>query len=340
MTTELKTPLYDLHVAANARLIDFGGFAMPVQYKTGVIKEHKAVRESAGIFDVSHMGEFVVRGAKAGEAIQRVVTGNVGKLEPGVALYTVMCYPDGGIVDDLIVYKESDTDFYLIVNASNRTKDLDWIRDNVGDLAEITDESDDTALMAVQGPQAVATVDGLSDTDLSALPRFHHVRCQVAGASALVARTGYTGEYGFEIACPNGEAAALWQAICEAGGDAGLIPCGLGARDTLRLEARLSLYGNDIDKTTSPYEAGLGWVVKLDAGPFIGHDVLAKQKQDGVSRKLVGFKTNNITYNLFIICCIALNALSWVNTIVTRPELNDIICSISHSPITHYREIF
>jgi len=291
VTTERKTPLYDLHVAAQARLIDFGGFAMPVSYKSGVIKEHKAVREAAGIFDVSHMGEFVIQGERAREAVQRMVTGDIGGMATGVALYTVMCYPHGGIVDDLIVYKQSDSSFFLIVNASNREKDLAWIREHVGSMVDIRDESDETSLIAVQGPHAVATVSGLADIDLAALPRFHHTRCQVAGGPCLVARTGYTGEDGFEIACPNEHAVALWQAICDAGADVGLIPCGLGARDTLRLEARLSLYGNDIDETTSPYEAGLGWVVKLDAGSFIGHDVLAAQKRDGVKRKLVGFKT-------------------------------------------------
>ena len=229
MTTEMRTPLYDVHKAAGAKLIDFGGFAMPVQYNSGVIKEHKAVRSAAGIFDVSHMGECVISGAESAAAVQRLVTGNVGKLESGAALYTVMCYPDGGSVDDLIVYKESDTRFYVIINASNRDKDLAWIREHVGSMAEVADESDDTALVAVQGPKAVGIVDGLSTESLASLPRFRHVRCDVAGVPCLVARTGYTGEDGFELACPSSGVVALWNAITSAGADAGLArPCGNG----------------------------------------------------------------------------------------------------------------
>jgi len=223
--------------------------------------------------------------------MQHLITGDAEGLRPGAALYTFLLIPSGGIVDDLIVYREAEHRYFVIVNAANRRKDLEWMRQNAGEGVTINDESDDTALMAVQGPRAVDTVAGLSDVPLADLPRFHHVRCQVAGVSTLVARTGYTGEDGFEIACANEVAPQLWSAILEAGAASGLIPCGLGARDTLRLEARLSLYGNDIDETTSPYEAGLGWAVKLDSGDFIGRQALPEQKANGLKRKLVGFKT-------------------------------------------------
>jgi aminomethyltransferase len=288
LTDLKKTPLHQLHEQAGARLIDFGGWLMPVQYRAGIKSEHQAVRENAGLFDVSHMGEVIIRGNGAEAAVQKLVTNDVGKLDDGQAHYTVMCYPNGGIVDDLIVYRRSQDNYFLVVNASNKEKDLAWIRENVGDSAEVIDESDSTALIAVQGPNAVALVDSLSSSDLTSVGRFHHTSAQVAGIDCAVARTGYTGEDGFEIACAWDDGPGLWSALLEANGKAQ--PVGLGARDTLRLEARLSLYGNDIDETTSPYEAGLGWVVKLDAGDFVGRDALAEQKQSGIKRKLVGFK--------------------------------------------------
>ncbi len=280
-----RTPLHELHVAAGARMVEFGGWEMPLQYQ-GIVAEHRAVRSSVGLFDVSHMGEVALLGPRAAEAVQRVVTNAVGKLADGAAMYTVMCYPDGGIVDDCIVYRRAQGDFMVVVNASNAGKDLAWMQENAGRLAEVVDESDATGLIAVQGPDAVALVAKLADIDVAAVKRFHFARASVAGVPCLACRTGYTGEDGFELACPADRAPALWSALVAAGGT----PIGLGARDTLRLEARLCLYGNDIDQTTTPLEAGLGWVVKLDAGDFIGREALARQKAEGVKRSLVGFR--------------------------------------------------
>ena len=283
-----QTPLHAAHVALGARMVPFGGWDMPVQYATGIIKEHKAVRGSAGLFDVSHMGEGSIRGPRAGELVQKLVTNDASRLVDGQALYTVMCLPTGGIVDDCIVYRRSADHFLIILNASNIDKDLAWLREHAGAGAEVVDESPQTALIAVQGPTAVALANKLSPQDLAAVERFHFATAEVAGvANCMVARTGYTGEDGFEIACPADGAEALWSALVEAGG----APCGLGARDTLRLEARLSLYGNDIDETTTPYEAGLGWVVKLGVeADFIGKQALVDQKAAGLTRKLVGFR--------------------------------------------------
>jgi aminomethyltransferase len=280
-----RTPLFDQHVAAGAKMVEFGGWEMPLQYQ-GIIAEHRSVRSSMGLFDVSHMGEVGLRGPGAAAAVQRLVTNAVGKLDDGAAMYTVMCYPDGGIVDDCIVYRRAADDFMIVVNASNTAKDLAWIREQVGAQADITDESEATGLIAVQGPLAVPTLARLADADLAAVKRFRFARCRVAGVPVLAARTGYTGEDGFELACPAERAVELWSALVAAGGT----PIGLGARDTLRLEARLCLYGNDIDQTTTPLEAGLGWVVKLDAGEFIGREALVRQKAEGVRRSLIGFR--------------------------------------------------
>lgn len=280
-----RTPLHALHVAAGAKMVEFGGWEMPLQYQ-GIIAEHRAVRSAVGLFDVSHMGEVALRGPRAAEAVQRLVTNAVGKLDDGAAMYTVMCYPDGGIVDDCIVYRRAHDDFMVVVNASNTEKDLAWMREQAGAIAEVVDESEATGLIAVQGPQAVATVAGLADGDLAAVKRFRFARAAIAGVPCLACRTGYTGEDGFELACPADQTPALWSALVAAGG----APIGLGARDTLRLEAKLCLYGNDIDQSTTPLEAGLGWVVKLDAGDFVGRDALLRQKAEGVTRSLVGFR--------------------------------------------------
>jgi aminomethyltransferase len=284
-----RTPIHPAHVARGARMIDFGGWDMPLQYE-GIVKEHKTVRAAVGLFDVSHMGEVRLRGERAGEAAQRLVTNDVGKLVDGAAMYTVMCYPDGGIVDDCIVYRRAADDFLVVVNASNTDKDLAWMREQIGVLVDVRDESEETGLIAVQGPGAVALVSRIADHDLTEVPRFHFARATVAGVPCLAARTGYTGEDGFELACPADQARALWDALLDAGEVDGAAPIGLGARDTLRLEARLSLYGSDIDHTTTPYEAGLGWVVKLDAGDFIGKEALVRQKAAGVTRSLVGYR--------------------------------------------------
>jgi aminomethyltransferase len=284
------TPLYEAHRRLGAKLIDFGGWMMPVNYPAGILEEHKATRSAVGVFDVSHMGEVHFRGPRAAEAVQRLVTNDVGKLTDGRAMYTVACHPTGGIVDDLIVYRVRPDHFLIVVNASNIEKDVAHFTSNVGTWCELRNASDETALIAFQGPRAEAALQGLTQTPLASLKPFHFVPdARVAGRAAWIARTGYTGEDGFEIFCAAGDAEALWTALLEAADKVGGKPVGLGARDTLRLEARLSLYGNDLNDETTPLEAGLGWVVKLDAGDFIGREALLRQREHGVGRKLVGF---------------------------------------------------
>ena len=293
MTAEpRKTPLYEAHRRAGAKIIDFGGWLMPVNYPSGIIDEHRSTRNAVGVFDVSHMGEVHFRGARAAEAVQRLITNDLGKLGDGHALYTVACRENGGIVDDLIVYRIAADHFLIVVNASNRAKDLTWFRDSVGDWCEIDDASDATALIAFQGPRAQEALQPLTALPLSSVRSFDLVTGRdIAGVSASLARTGYTAEDGFEIFCDAARAESLWQALIEAATAVGGKPVGLGARDTLRLEGRLSLYGNDLSEETTPLEAGLGWVVKLD-GPadFIGKAALREQKARGVRRKLVGFE--------------------------------------------------
>jgi aminomethyltransferase len=289
------TPLYEAHRRLGAKLIDFGGWMMPVSYPAGIVEEHKATRTAVGIFDVSHMGEVHFRGSGAAAAVQRLVTNDVGQLTDGRAMYTVACRPDGGIVDDLIVYRLAGDHFLLVVNASTTAKDLAWFREQVGQAGdrwacEIQDASDDTALIAFQGPKAELALSPLTSAPLSGLKRFHLMSdVKLAGRPVSIARTGYTGEDGFEVFCNPDDAPALWDALGEAANRHGGIPVGLGARDTLRLEARLPLYGNDLDDTTSPIEAGLGWVVKPAAGDFIGKAALEQQLGEGVSRRLAGF---------------------------------------------------
>ena len=292
------TPLHDLHVARGAKMVDFGGWHMPLQYE-GILAEHKAVREAVGIFDVSHMGEIDFTGPGALAAVQRLITHDAAKLIDGRAMYTCVCYPDGGIVDDCIVYRRGPEDFRIVVNAANIAKDFAFFRQygsNLGGKAgrvDIDDHSDDYALIAVQGPKARALVAALGGDHLLAVPSFGFASAWISGVDITAARTGYTGEDGFELFVPADVAAPVWEALL-AGGAA---PIGLGARDTLRLEARLSLYGNDIDQTTSPLEAGLGWVVKLDklarGEPFVGAEALAAQKAAGLTRTLVGFRVQD-----------------------------------------------
>ncbi len=263
---------------------------MPLQFGQGILAEHNAVRTAAGMFDVSHMGEVDFLGPGALDAIHVLVTGNAGTLADGRALYTVTCQPDGGIVDDCIVYRLGAEHFRIVVNAANIAKDVAHFRKHAADRCTIEDRSDDFALIAVQGPSAVDIVATLADdADLREVGSFGMRDTVVAGASVTAARTGYTGEDGFELFVLANDAPAVWQALL----DAKVEPIGLGARDTLRLEARLSLYGQDIDETTNPYEAGLGWVVKLDRGPdtppFVGHEALTAVKAAGVTRRLVGF---------------------------------------------------
>jgi aminomethyltransferase len=283
-----RTPLWEVHKQLGARLIDFGGWDLPVAYAAGTIKEHAAVRSAVGLFDVSHMGEVVLRGPRVREAVDQLTTNAVASAIPGKAVYTLLCRPSGGIVDDCIFYKRSDTEFFVIVNASNTAKDLEWFREHTHSLCDIEDQSDATALIAVQGPKAVALVDQLAGGTLTGLASFTFASATVAGVPCFAARTGYTGEDGFELACASTDAVKLWSALMENLPPGGL-PIGLGARDTLRLESRLPLYGNDLDDDHTPLEAGLGWAVKLDH-EFIGAPALREQKQRGLERQLVGFK--------------------------------------------------
>ena len=286
-----KTPLTSAHQRLGAKLIDFGGWLMPVNYPDGIIEEHRATRGAVGVFDVCHMGEVHFRGPRAAEAVQRLVTNKVGAMTDGRAMYAVACHPSGGIVDDLIIYRVASDHFLIVVNASNIEKDYRHFCENVGAFCQITNESDTTALIAFQGPKAEAALTGLTDANLAALRSFHFLPDRhVAGRPTWIARTGYTGEDGFEIFCSPDHAPALWDILLDAAFKVGGKPVGLGARDTLRLEARLSLYGNDLSDTTTPLEAGLSWVVQFDAGDFIGKEALLRQREAGLQRKLVGFE--------------------------------------------------
>ncbi|NBC00816.1 MAG: glycine cleavage system aminomethyltransferase GcvT [Bacteroidetes bacterium] len=288
----LHTPLHDRHVALDARMTNFGGFAMPVQY-TGIIDEHMAVRERAGLFDVSHMGEVMVRGPQAFNFIQQLITNDLAKLYDGRALYTVMCNDAGGVVDDLLVYRLHAEAYMLVINAANRTVDVDWMRAHNPMGATIDDRSDALALLAVQGPEAIGLVQSLTDEPVADLKFYHFLEARDGGFQgvdwALLSRTGYTGEPGLEIYCYAADAPALWETLLEAGDAVGLKPAGLGARDTLRLEAGLCLYGNDLDAETNPLAAGLGWLVAFGKGPFIGKEALQEIKAQGPKEKLIGF---------------------------------------------------
>lgn len=284
-----RSPLNDRHVALGARMIDFAGWLMPVQY-AGIIEEHRAVRERAGLFDLSHMGELFVEGPESGAALARALVTNPPALADGRAHYSMIVAPDGGIIDDLIVYR-LDADRYLVVaNASNARTVSDALAARLaGSRAVLDDRSLAMALVAIQGPRSVEIVRPLTDVDLDALRYYAIAEGTFAGVPALVARTGYTGEDGFEVFVDSDRAVELWDAMMAAGADQGLAPIGLGARDTLRLEAGMPLYGNELDRTTNPYEANLGRVVKLDKqGDFVGRAALEKVARDGVARRLVG----------------------------------------------------
>jgi aminomethyltransferase len=286
-----RTPLYPAHVKAGAKLVDFAGFEMPVQY-TSVLEEHQAVRERAGLFDVSHMGEVIFEGPSALRAVQRLVTNDLAACADGQAMYAAICNDRGGIVDDVVVYRRSGTDFLVCVNAGNRAKDFAWFREHTPGLAGLSlrDEGDAWAQLALQGPQSERILARLTGVPLAGVGNYRFLNGDVAGRRCLIARTGYTGEDGFELFCKPEDALHLWDALIEAGKPEKLIPCGLGARDSLRTEMKFCLYGNDIDDDTSPLEAGLGWIVKLGkADGFVGQEVLAKQKAAGLSRKLAGF---------------------------------------------------
>ncbi|GMV43034.1 MAG: aminomethyltransferase [Myxococcales bacterium] len=288
--TARRTPLHDRHVQAGGRLIDFAGWELPVQY-SGVLDEHATVRGAVGLFDVSHMGELRVTGPDAIAAVNRVVTNDVSKLVDGQAQYTAVCHPDGGIVDDMIVYRVGPTEVFICVNASNRDKDHAHYREFLSGDCVLEDQGDQWAQLALQGPLAGATLAGVFGEDLvAAMPPFHFRDLRFGGAMVRVATTGYTGEKGVELYVAPDHAGALWDALMAAGASHGIKPCGLGARDTLRLEMGYCLYGNDIDDTTTPLEAGLGWVTKLGKGDFVGRDALLRQKEAGVPRRLVGIE--------------------------------------------------
>ena len=287
-----RTPLYDEHVGLGAKLVPFAGFEMPIQYPTGIVTEHRAVRAGAGIFDLSHMGELHVTGVGALAALDRLVSSDIAGLAVGQARYGLLCNEQGTIVDDVIVYRLREDEALVVVNASNIAKDLAHIASRLGGDAALEDRSASTALIAVQGPRASVILSAVTDLEIreasiEALPPFGVTSARVAGARAVVARTGYTGEDGFEVFVDADRAVAVWSRIQAAGSALGLLPIGLGARDTLRLEARFSLYGNDIDETTGPIEAGLGWTCKLDKD-FVGRDRIAAVKAAGPERRLVG----------------------------------------------------
>ena len=285
-----RTAFYDTHVALGAKIVEFGGFEMPVQY-SGIIEEHKRVRESVGVFDVSHMGEVYVSGKDALAFVQKITVNDASKLSKGRVQYSAMCYPDGGIVDDLLVYYLADERFMLVINASNIQKDFEWMQKNVSGDVKLENRSDAISLLAIQGPNSLATLQKLTAVDLSAIPYYHFTEGKLAGVEMIISRTGYTGELGFEIYFPSDIATGkkVWDAIMEAGKEFNIGPAGLGARDTLRLEMGFCLYGNDIDQTTHPLEAGLGWITKLDKGEFNGKNVIANAKAEGLKRRLVGF---------------------------------------------------
>jgi aminomethyltransferase len=286
-----KTPLHPAHIAAHGKLVAFAGYELPVQY-TSMLAEHRAVRERAGLFDVSHLGKIDVGGPGALEALQGLVTNDLSRAADGQAMYTAICTEAGGIVDDVVVYRRSVTDFLVCVNASNREKDVAWFEDHL-EHAEQRDASDDYAQLALQGPRAAAILAKLTPLDLTKIGTYRFESGEVAGRKMLVARTGYTGEDGFELFCRPEEAVPLWNALLEAGQLEGLMPAGLGARDSLRTEMKYCLYGNDIDETTNPLEAGIGWAVKLDKpGGFIGAEALRVFEKEPwrLYRKLVGFK--------------------------------------------------
>ncbi len=291
-TETRRTPLYDTHVSLGAKMTPFAGFEMPVQY-SGIIDEHQAVRNSVGVFDVSHMGEVIVSGPDAFAFVQNLVSNDVSKLADGKALYTVMCAPDGGIVDDLLVYKLGDNRYMLVINAANIATDFGWMEDNNPLGATLENISDAVALIAVQGPNSFDVVRKITTLDVDSVGFYEFVELPEGSffscSRAILSHTGYTGEKGMEIYCDADRVQEIWDAVMEAGDEFNIKPAGLGARDTLRLESGFCLYGNDLNSGTNPLEAGLGWLTKLNAGDFIGRDALVAIKENGVGRRLVGF---------------------------------------------------
>ncbi|MBI1763036.1 MAG: glycine cleavage system aminomethyltransferase GcvT [Acidobacteria bacterium] len=285
-----QTALNAAHRRLGGKMVSYGGWDMPVTY-AGTIDEHMAVRTAAGLFDVSHMGEVEVHGPQALQLVQHLTTNDASKLHIGQAHYSGLLYPNGGFVDDLLVHKLSDEHYLLCINASNTDKDFAWIRQHAtGFDAEAVNTSPNYTQLALQGPQALTMLQPLVDVELSTIKYYWFTHGKVAGVPALIARTGYTGEDGFELYFDPNKSERVWNKLLEAGQSYGIQPCGLAARNTLRLEAKMALYGNDIDDTTTPLEADLAWIVKLQKGDFIGRDVLVKQKEAGLTRKLIGFE--------------------------------------------------
>ncbi|MDZ7292380.1 MAG: glycine cleavage system aminomethyltransferase GcvT [candidate division KSB1 bacterium] len=283
-----KTALYDIHAGLGAKLVEFAGYWMPVQYR-GIIEEHRKVRSSVGVFDVSHMGEFEFRGKAASEFLQRMTINDISRLQEYQAQYSAICYPDGGIVDDVIVYRWPDR-YMMVVNASNIEKDFAWLSQHATPEVGLVNSSDEISLFAVQGRHAQATLQKIVNVNLAGVKYYWFISGEIAGVPAFISRTGYTGEDGFEVGVAVPYSEKVWNAIFEAGKEFGIEPIGLGARDTLRLEMKYCLYGNDIDQTTNPLEAGLGWITKMEKGDFIGRDAILKIKTAGIARKLVGFE--------------------------------------------------
>ncbi len=290
--TQRSTPLLGEHQVLKAKMVPYAGYEMPIQYPTGIQAEHQAVREAAGLFDVSHMGEVYVDGADALKLVQTVTVNDASKLELGQAQYSAMCAEDGTVVDDLLVYRVGESRYLLVVNASNRDEDVAWIRRHgKGMKVKIHDRSDETGLVALQGPLAQQILEPLTDVELDEVGFYRFAFGRVMGVESLVARTGYTGEDGFEVYHPAGRSVDVWRGILEEGKDQGLIPAGLGARDSLRLEVGYPLYGNDLGREYTALESALGWVVKLDKKQgFVGREALAKQKEEGVPRRLTGIR--------------------------------------------------
>jgi aminomethyltransferase len=284
-----RTPLNAIHRRMGARMVDFGGWEMPVQY-AGILAEHHAVRRAVGVFDVSHMGEIEIRGPEAFALTSYVTTNNVARLQPGQIQYAGLLYDHGGFVDDILVHKVAGDHYFLCVNASNQQKDHEHIRAANRWQAEVEFASRRYAQLAIQGPKALGTLQKLTRTGLAAIRRYWFVDGEVAGAAARIARTGYTGEDGFEIYLAPEEAPRVWELVLEAGQEFGIQPCGLGARNTLRLEASMALYGHEIDASITPFEAGLGWIVAMDKGEFLGRSALESQRAAGLRRKLAGFQ--------------------------------------------------
>lgn len=284
-----RTPLYETHKSLGAKMTVFAGWEMPLEY-SGIIDEHQAVRGSVGLFDISHLGQIEVSGAKALDAVQLVTTNDASRLTDNRIQYSLLCNPSGGILDDVTIYRFNEGRYLVCVNAVNREKVFNWLSERIGDVAEVRDKSSDLATLAIQGPLAQQVLQKVCDTDLSLIKYYHFTSSNITGISSIVSRTGYTGEDGFEIYIPSSAAEAVWNRIMDVGKESGIKPAGLGARDSLRLEMGYTLYGNDISEDTTPLEAGLDRFVKFEKNSFIGKEALQRQVREGVKRKLIGFE--------------------------------------------------